>query len=211
MKRKKHPPKRHQIVDQDGWTHVVKGPRSNKALIPIDRNEHSLTTVLDPLTIAAKHTEYGRRWRESEAYKQSAGFIQSTLLPLENLYIDCCICLGLGSFTMDEPLLHHGPDPRRALSQLVAFESWIELLKARFLIHRIIFQDPRFLHSDRQFLENQGYEVLEEPACEALVSSSTFLYASYTPIHVVPGFLGRAYPAVVICAGLEGLGEINLR
>ena len=212
MTRKKPSPKKRQhVVDADGWTHVARGPRNNKALILSDGAEPSSSAAFDASAFAAKHTDCTRRWRESAAYVQSADFIRSTVLSIEGAPIDRCICLGLGSLNPDESPQLQGPDPRRSLSQLVAFESWVELFKERCSIDRILFQDPSFRSSDRAYLEKKGYEVVERPACEDLVSSSTFLYASYTPIEIVPRILGKAYPAVLICAELQHIGEGNQR
>ena len=78
-------------------------------------------------TISARYQESKNAWLQSAWYQASYKAIEETVFAQANLNITTCMCLGLGSFTGI-----HGKretDWRdRALSQLVAFECWVDQL-----------------------------------------------------------------------------------
>lgn len=83
--------------------------------------------------ITVKHQEFTRAWKKSSTYKACYRVIEETIFRQERLKITACMCLGLGSFTG----VHHkkdGPAWRdRSLSQLVAFECWVDQLSIHSL------------------------------------------------------------------------------
>ena len=54
-------------------------------------------------------------------------FFEHTLLKLENLRLDTCICMGLGTFTTAHT--YCSPDPEPSLYQLAAFETMLEIIR----------------------------------------------------------------------------------
>ena len=78
--------------------------------------------------VTVKHQKYTEIWRGSEAYRFLFKSIEQTALKQNRLEVSLCMCLGLGSFTG----VHHkdiGEKSRNcSLSQLVAFEGWVEQL-----------------------------------------------------------------------------------
>lgn len=81
--------------------------------------------------ITVKHQKYTDIWRGSEAYRASFNLIEQTLLKQKHLEISLCMCLGLGSFTGVHDKEFGEESRNRALSQLVAFEGWVEQLSMR--------------------------------------------------------------------------------
>ena len=81
--------------------------------------------------ITVKHQNYTETWRDSAAYRASFELIEQTVLKQNHLEVSICMCLGLGSFTG----VHHEDiaekSRNRSLSQLVAFEGWVEQLSKR--------------------------------------------------------------------------------
>lgn len=80
-------------------------------------------------TLLAKHERFTEAWKASEAYRELHEFFTDVLLKINTFQIKSCMCLCLGSITAGRPCLEDFDVPcTNSLSQLVAFESWVELL-----------------------------------------------------------------------------------
>lgn len=86
-------------------------------------------------TLLAKHEKFAKAWKASETYRELHEFFTNVLLNIDTFRIKLCLCLCLGSLTADWPRMEgcdrveeQGGSCTTSLSQLVAFESWIELL-----------------------------------------------------------------------------------
>ena len=96
-------------------------------------------------TLLAEHERYTKAWKASDAYRELYEFFTDVLLNINTFQITSCMCLCLGSMTAQWPnvewLYRGGRDHPcvRSLSQLVAFESWIELL-SEYISREIIKQ-----------------------------------------------------------------------
>ena len=78
-------------------------------------------------TISAKHQEFKDAWKQSEWHQACYKAIEDTVFAQANLNITTCLCLGLGSFTgIQRKTKGHLRDV--SLSQLVAFECWVDQL-----------------------------------------------------------------------------------
>ncbi|KAF1985630.1 hypothetical protein K402DRAFT_405093 [Aulographum hederae CBS 113979] len=101
------------------------------------------------------------------------------ILPQEDLKIDRAVCLALGSpFTIlgdggekhdkrDEEGIDFYPKAPNILSQLAAFTYWIELLKIKFDLKEIIFQELSWAPVEKFLLEHLlGYKVVYDPAAQ---------------------------------------------
>ena len=119
-----------QIEGDDGWTHVIKGTRQDisESLNPMP------SSISDGMTMSIlkeKFEKFNLRWRESAAYNDTEAWFDQTLPNLETMQIDSAVCLALGSFTGERSVQYALRDAERSLSQLVAFESWIDSLSRR--------------------------------------------------------------------------------
>ncbi|MCJ1372292.1 hypothetical protein MMC20_003515 [Loxospora ochrophaea] len=130
-------------------------------------------------------------WQKTAIYKDLQTFFRETIFSVQSLEITSCMCLGLGS-------LAKGSRYNWSMYQLVAFESWITLLKTQHDIKHIYFQDPVFNSLDVEFLQSKGYTVIQNPKSESLLSSTTFLYSAYCEGDVVQASLAAAHPALYI-------------
>jgi hypothetical protein len=136
-------PKRLEITDDEGWTHVTKsnGPVSRKlkskpSTTQSNNTETSIGLLLSPAeapprtTIVQLRKQYAthlQRWESSSAWESSRhllqGHAQSSVTSLKNI-----VCIGLGS---PSGLVRGGWVDRRsvALDQLGALHSILNLLK----------------------------------------------------------------------------------
>ena len=192
-KSRKGPLRRHQVKADNGWTHVVKGPNAKA----VESQVASSPTLHGP-ELQAKLDLFTNTWRTSPAFGRTREFFEHSILPLKGLNIDRCVCFALGSFTTSLSVRLQHRDCSRSLSQLVALESWLELLRTRFAIKRIVFQDPAFVDTDRDFLCARGYEVVEEPKAQALVSDSSLVFTPCAPVEISRWVLREKRPPVWI-------------
>lgn len=143
-------------------------------------------TSLD--TLKAYHTKHHNVWNISKASRQTHKLTKDIMrmqaeMATPTLKVSSCLCLGLGS------LFYHTDDrsPRmnkegineRVMGQLVAFESWVKILREHFDIPNVYFQDPTFNSLDRAFLTSlgEGFQVIDSPASSSVIDEETFLFA----------------------------------
>lgn len=114
-------------------------------------------------------------------------------MPLQNIRaINRAVCLAIGSFCQENKYEEGdggsiegipGADlvyPRglNTMTQFIAFEYWLSLLKTRAKISEVVFQDPAFNKVDRAFLASRGFHtVLSEGEAEETITAETFLFA----------------------------------
>ena len=77
-------------------------------------------------TLETRHRQYTKKWRGSIDYRKFQVFFQDVILKVESLQVTSCMCLCLGSLTWDTHC--RDCDRQGPMAQLVAFESWIEML-----------------------------------------------------------------------------------
>ena len=80
------------------------------------------------------HEKFTKRWRSSIEYQKLRTFFNEVVLNLDAMQITSCMCLCLGSMT--QPM--GCSCCNWSLSQLVAFESWIEILSRSSLMSYLI-------------------------------------------------------------------------
>lgn len=122
------PPKRFQVTDHTGWTHIVKGNQNRiKALhtVPMRCEPAEFADGLTFDMVLEQHKKCMRRWRESECLNALERIISGQVLTSENLRITRCICLGLGSLTRNDEC------GERSRYQLTTLISVLEILGTR--------------------------------------------------------------------------------
>lgn len=96
-------PKRIQVTDQSGWTHIIKGSRSQRNQLHIQPVDILKPQNPDPAMTLEKASQslarYTREWQQSKSYTQTQTILEEGVLTAENVRITNCVCLGLGSLT----------------------------------------------------------------------------------------------------------------
>ena len=76
-------------------------------------------------SLVAKHQKYTDAWTASSGYSACREMLTNTVLKQANIQITQCICLCLYSLSADDSAPKHY---NRSMSQLVALESWVDVL-----------------------------------------------------------------------------------
>ena len=84
------------------------------------------------------------------------------------------------------------------MSQLIAFETSIEMLKQQHTISQVYFQGSSFNPVDRAFLESRGYTILESPASNTYLNEQTYLFMPFIPYDVALATLRKCFPTLVL-------------
>lgn len=109
-------PKRIQVTDTSGWTHIIKGSKSQRNQLHIQPMAHLQPKEMDPELTAERLDEllrrFTREWEESDCWGKILTMLEEQFMKSENVNITSCVCLGLGSLA--------GIDGARA--------SWYELV-----------------------------------------------------------------------------------
>ncbi|CAF9923974.1 MAG: hypothetical protein HETSPECPRED_005479 [Heterodermia speciosa] len=128
-------------------------------------------------TLQEQHYESTQKWENSEPGRISAAVLRGVLNEQANLKITSCVALGLGSFSGGLERFW-GSLADAPMSQLVAFESWIKIIREHFQSSpKVYFQDPEFNDLDREFLTSLGYSVINTPASNDVLTEESFLFA----------------------------------
>ncbi|KAL8647483.1 MAG: hypothetical protein Q9210_005534 [Variospora velana] len=218
MTRKKKPPphpKRIQVTDSDGWTHIRRShskTTSNKHACCSSSSSKKLHPSSVPtgqtlLDLRNTHAHYRSQWLSSPCHLALQDLLRNDL-PLfsSSRFIDRCIILGLGSLSNGR---------RSSWWELVFFETLLETIfhhpshdhretPDRKLGETAIYaQDPVFNDLDRGFLEDLGYTVVSDPAAFDLTTASTLLFAPHLEVEVYAKALGKAKPRLCVGTVME--------
>ncbi|KAI4242780.1 MAG: hypothetical protein L6R40_003844 [Gallowayella cf. fulva] len=224
-------PKRLELTDTDGWTHIIKGLKN------VHLNKPSvLTKALQPAEIPQdqtlndlqrSHARYRDQWLSSPCYRSTRQLFlaQIPFHPTEGKgKIDRCVVLGLGSLSNGR---------RSSWWELVFLETILSLLSASPSASdhphqevepektqrpqeateergrstagssiEVYMQDPIFNTLDNQFLSSLGYTILTHPSAFSKITSSTFLLAPHLELEMYARALaGPEQPA--LCVGTD--------
>ncbi|MCJ1465599.1 hypothetical protein MMC07_004218 [Pseudocyphellaria aurata] len=122
--------------------------------------------------------------------------LEHQVMTSENVNITSCVCLGLGSLA--------GVDGAKASwYELVALISILDILKEKYQIEHVYFQDPTFNDMDKTFLAKLGYTVLERPDASNKMNQDTFLFAPHLEYKHIAAALEIAHPSLYMGTALE--------
>ena len=128
--RSKGHPKRVQVTDEAGWTHVTRGvasKRKRNSFFAGTRTEgvpFGPAAVPPDLTFQNVTDKFERRlksWQNSRCFNELRKILSQQVLVSKAIKIDRCVCLGLGSFT-------GGVTSEASIYELTALDSILELL-----------------------------------------------------------------------------------
>lgn len=210
-RRKKRPqqPKRIQITDSEGWTHISRSGKkvsinhastTQQKLVPSEAPEGQ--TLLD---LQDSHAYYRDQWLSSSCHEALQKLLQ-TDLPIalhSRKCVDRCIILGLGSLSNGR---------RSSWWELVFFETVVDILFSSSSAQvdkkhddelQIYVQDPVFNELDTAFLKSLGYAVLSSPEGFKHVTPSTFLFAPHLEMPLYMEALSGPKPRLCIGTAIE--------
>ena len=198
-KRKAKRIKSTQITDCQGWTHIVRGPRSrvdHAKDVSSQLQNLRLGVPLSITQVSAQQENYLQSWTQSQCRRDLQLTLEDSIFRLSHLYIDNCVCLGLGSFTS------HRESPKHQLATLF----WmLDIIKSKHTIARVILQDPAFTRSDIAYLEGLGHAVVGTPEAFHAIGRSTFLFAPHLERNVYATALDGEVPAICVGSDVEAL------
>ena len=190
--------KRQKVIDAHGWTHVVRGPKLGHA-------HQRLATALDGLSVSSSPDnidlqkvlqKYDKIWTSSSACKKLLTLLEEDVIPVVEVPIRKCICLGLGS-------LSNGRESSRF--QFSTLSSILHLLNQKSRVDQVIFQDPAFTRSDMEYLETKGHTVVASPAAFDLVDPNTFLFNPHLEHEYYAKAVEKHLPAITIGSDVDAL------
>lgn len=163
--------KRQQVTDSSGWTHIVKGPKSDMATIsqlPSQRLETSLTVEV----YASKfRMMYSPQWQESPCLQSLRRLFEHDILPAENITLSNCVCLGLGSLTVGTPTSSYELVALTSMLEMMSMYSYIYSRFSDTSSHKSLTLDAKHRHETqyprgslpRSCLQCSGQELPSEP------------------------------------------------
>ena len=200
-----HEPEIYQTVAR-GFRHIDSrrySPTEPRGILPTANVSH----ILPASGLIKTHKEMTADWRESTEYVGQKVFFANKLLPLRTLHLNNAISLGIGSFSAitDDSVgeyIQGNRNRRRSMAQLIAFESFLEILALQHDIHpEIVFQEPLFTEEDVEFLTGLGYKVVDNPDGLDMITENTFLFAPGILWIVEAVALDIAHPSLYMTTG----------
>ena len=192
--------KRKKVIDAQGWTHVVRGPKLGHAhqRLVTGLDGLSISPLPDTIDLREILSKYDKIWTSSSACEKLLTFLEEEVIPAAEVTIQKCICLGLGS-------LSDGRESSRF--QFATLSSILRLLNQKSRVGQVIFQDPAFTRSDMEYLETQGHTVVASPAAFDLVDPNSFLFAPHLEHEYYAKAVEKHLPAITIGSDVDALLE----
>ena len=184
-----------------------------------DPNMHrKILPHLDLANLELKHRSFSEHWEACAECKEYHDFFVDTIVKLKTMRVEQAMCLGLGSLSSVNYYSNNG-NADQPMRQLVVFESLVKLLRKyeaafrkpglhanhttgrKFKIRKVFFQDPTFTQTDCVFLDQRGYQIIESPMSEEIISDETFLFVPGAEQYVTDSSLNHAHPVVLLGCG----------
>ncbi|EPQ65338.1 Bgt-2956 [Blumeria graminis f. sp. tritici] len=205
--------KRKQVVDTEGWTHVVRKPRGtgySKDRRVVRSNTHAGDFEINGVpyldrTLENLHQEFchwKKEWEESSACEK----LQILLLKRKGSCgmkkVSNIVVLGLGS------LLSARRDARRSSgTQLAAVQTILEILGPEI---PVVVQDPQYTETDETFLSTRGWRVVKDPQAFDFVCESSLVFAVHCYIEIYKSIASRnKAPAVIIGTKMDNFKRME--
>lgn len=102
-------PKRAQVADEDGWTHVIKGSRSYNRKPPsanLRREPPAIPAGFTLEKVQQQYESYRDEWEASPCHNRLEAMLDTGIRGVERPEICNAVCLGLGSMFDPEHKKH---------------------------------------------------------------------------------------------------------
>jgi hypothetical protein len=200
--------KRREILDDEGWTHVVDAPNRK------GKTEGLKTTLLLPggdfvlngVSYIARTLEeskqefehWKKQWEASPACLEVKTLLEEGQ---QRRNIGNVVFLGMGS------LQNSRREGRRAsATQLAALQTIIGVLGKGV---EVVLQDPQYTDLDNEFLGSLGYKVVQDPEAFMGVKEGTLVYAIHCYVDVYKTISAGPRPAVLIGTDVGNFGRFE--
>ncbi|KAL8716324.1 MAG: hypothetical protein Q9220_000229 [cf. Caloplaca sp. 1 TL-2023] len=217
-RKKKAPsqPKRLQVTDSDGWTHIIHGLKNTHLS---DTPKYKIRDRIQPAEIPEGQTlydlqnyyaHYCSQWQSSTCCHAIQELLRMEILPsISPRVIKRCVVLGIGSFSEGR---------HSSWWELVFLKTVLELLQQQIGREKqgqgkeaaeeeakmaVYLQDPVFNALDTAFLQSLGYVVLEHPAAFDEIDEATFVFAPHVEVDVYSEALEGVKGLPRMCIGTD--------
>ncbi|KAL3422684.1 sensitivity to red light reduced-srr1 [Phlyctema vagabunda] len=197
--------KRQEVEDSDGWTHVIEGRRHTSRAEAKSKSKEPwlhggdftlqglsyINRTLEQMTADQEH--YHKQWESSDAFVSLKGQLEPTK---GRFHIANVVCLGLGSLQSSRR------EGRRAShTQLAALRTIIQQCDIKS--GTCYFQDPQFTPLDKEYLESQGYKVVDDPMAFDHITETTIVYAIHCYAEVYERVSKSSRPALLVSTDVK--------
>lgn len=203
--------KRKEVIDEEGWTHVVDAPsgkaknaslKTAKLLHGGDFEINGVSYINRTLEEVKTDFEYWKKqWEQSAACEE----LKKLLAEGESRRkIGNVVFLGMGS------LQNSRREGRRASAAQLAALQTLETIFSGGTKLPVILQDPQFTDLDKEFLASLGYAVADDPEAFKLITEDTLVYAIHCYANVYKAVSEGPRPASLIGTDVGNFGRFNL-
>jgi hypothetical protein len=200
--------KRKEVIDEEGWTHVVDAPsrKTKSAGLKTAQFLHGGDFERDGVSYVNRTSEevkadfeyWKKQWEQSTACEE----LKELLADGEKRSkVENVVFLGMGSLQSSRR------EGRRAsATQLAALQTVVSI----FGEVPITLQDPQFIDLDKEFLASLGYKVVDDPDAFKHITEATLVYAIHCYADVYKAVSEGPRPAVLIGTDVENFGRFSL-
>ncbi|TVY19587.1 hypothetical protein LARI1_G000756 [Lachnellula arida] len=200
--------KRKEVLDEEGWVHVVDTPRTRRPTVSKDaKSLHAGDFEVDGVqyinrTLDEMREEFGY-WKKSWEADNASAELKKAWEDKGKCGVKKCVVLGLGS------LQSARREGRRAsFTQLAALETLLSIIAGEKI--PAVFQEPQFTDTDKQLLRELGYEAVEDPKAFGDIDENSLVYAIHCYADVYKKVSEQKRPAIFIGTDVENFGRFTL-
>ncbi|PMD14308.1 hypothetical protein NA56DRAFT_711127 [Hyaloscypha hepaticicola] len=204
--------KRREIVDDEGWTHVIDAPnRKAKAetlkATPLLHGGDFIVNGVSYITrtleaVKQEFEHWKKQWKACPACVELKSLLVEGAEKGERRKIRDVVFLGMGS------LQNSRREGRRAsATQLAALQMIIDVLDTKGM--EVVLQDPQFTELDKEFLGGMGYRVVDDPDAFRSITEDSLVYAIHCYVNVYKAISEGPKPALLIGTDIENFGRFG--
>jgi len=201
--------KRKEILDDDGWTHVIDAPNRKAKVEGLKATPllHGGDFVRDGVSYITRTMEelkqefehWKKQWDTSPASSELKTLLEDAK---KKSLIENVVFLGMGS------LQNSRREGRRAsATQLAALQTIISILGSEGKKLEVVLQDPQFTELDKEFLDSFGYKAVQDPEGFKEVKDGTLVYAIHCYVDVYKAISEGPRTAVLIGTDVGNFGR----
>jgi hypothetical protein len=205
--------KRREIVDDEGWTHVIDAPNrkaraENLKAAPLLHGGDFIVNGVSYVTrtleeVKQEFEHWKKQWEGSPACAELKSLMVEGGEKGERRKPRDVVFLGMGSLQSSRR------EGRRAsATQLAALQTIIDVLGAKGI--EVVLQDPQFTDLDKEFLGGMGYKVVDDPDAFRSITGDSLVYAIHCYVDVYKAISGGPKPALLIGTDIENFGWFGL-